>query len=50
MSMSLYDFIVSRAHITKKEFIEAMRSDDTDRKLEALKKMEEAGGYDNLND
>lgn len=48
--MSLYDFIVKRSGITLTEFSEAMRSNDTDRKLDALARMEEAGGYDNLSD
>lgn len=36
--------------ITRKEFAEAMRSGDEERKIEAVEKMEAAGGYDNLED
>ena len=36
--------------ITKTEFADAVRSGDEERKLEAIEKMEAAGGYDNLED
>ena len=36
--------------ITKEEFAEAMRSGDEERKIEAVERMEAAGGYDNLED
>lgn len=36
--------------ITKLEFADAIRSGNEERKLEAIEKMEAAGGYDNLED
>lgn len=50
---SMLDFInativAENESISLEEFSAAMRSGDEQRKIEALEKMEAAGGYDNL--
>lgn len=54
MSISILDFIEHRVEIEKRgvmtrdEFTEAMRSGDRARIDEAVERMYEAGGYENL--
>lgn len=52
MSQSILDWIlaVEQEVITRTEFANAMRAGDEVEKAEAVQRMLEAGGYDNLED